>query len=71
VPGYFSDALVMNSGRQVVFLVNSVSIKDTVAKPQGPEGARSGRQDRGLQHLMQLLDWARGKGAGAPGFASS
>ncbi len=34
VPGYFSDALVMNSGRQVVFLVNSVSIKDDVANPQ-------------------------------------
>jgi D-alanyl-D-alanine carboxypeptidase len=34
VPGYFSDALVMNSGREVVFLVNSVSIEDTVANPQ-------------------------------------
>ncbi len=34
VPGYFSDALVMDSGRQVVFLVNSVSIEDTVANPK-------------------------------------
>jgi D-alanyl-D-alanine carboxypeptidase len=34
VPGYFSDALVMDSGREVVFLVNSVSIEDTVANPQ-------------------------------------
>jgi D-alanyl-D-alanine carboxypeptidase len=34
VPGYFSDALVMNSGRQVVFLVNSVSIQDNVANPK-------------------------------------
>jgi D-alanyl-D-alanine carboxypeptidase len=34
VPGYFSDALVMNSGRQVVFLVNSVSIQDNVANPE-------------------------------------
>ena len=33
VPGYFSDSLVMNSGRQVVFLVNSVSIEDNVANP--------------------------------------
>jgi D-alanyl-D-alanine carboxypeptidase len=33
-PGYFSDALVMDSGREVVFLINSVSIEDTVANPQ-------------------------------------
>jgi D-alanyl-D-alanine carboxypeptidase len=34
VPGYFSDALVMDGGRQVVFLVNSVSAEDTVANPK-------------------------------------